>query len=214
MQRFLLVAALSIFCAAPARAQQGRAKPLDDSPVVRAMGGDVGMLFRFGGLATMSAFNHERNVNNVLLITQAGVKFVLTDHWMLPVYFGTGLRVSDTSGTGVSHTDWGIDAGAGFEYHFRIWRRISPFVGTSLSLGLSDKDYSNNSVFSFGLGPSLGVEYYIGDRVSLAAQYQLMIMLDHNDGTDTTAVGLATQTGGAVGFAAQGGGFMTLTYYF
>jgi hypothetical protein len=205
MPRQLLSLAITIVLATMASHSlaQTRFHPPDDSPVVRAAGGDYGLFFRFGGLGTMTATGErERNVNN-LLISQVGLKIAFSERWLLPIFLGTGLRLTKPSGSGESRTDWGTDAGAGFEYHFRIWRRISPFVGANLELGFNDPSGSNNFVFSAAMGPQLGVEYYFGDRVSLTAQYEFLFRINYEDSIAS-----------AFSFATQAGGILTLTYYF
>ena len=44
------------------------------------------------------------------------VKAVLSEHWMIPFFFGTGVRqVSEDQGND-SNTDFGLDLGVGIEY--------------------------------------------------------------------------------------------------
>lgn len=194
---------------------QGRLQPADDMPVVRAAGGDIGMFFRFGGLSSMTHLGVNNNsalIESVeaatyrtfheVLFHQAGIKFVFNERWMLPIFFGTGLYVVSPP-QGDSQTSWGMEMGASLEYHFRIWRRISPFVGGTLAFGFLDPSGDGNFAFTNALGPDLGVEYFWGDRVSLSAKYQFLIHMHYHD-NQHTIFGLATQTGGS----------MTLTYYF
>jgi hypothetical protein len=197
--------------AGPAAAQSPPA-PTGGDPVVRAEAGNMGMYFRFGGLATLTHSNNTRTVGP-LVFTQVGMKFVFSERLMLPVWFGTGLRVDspddDNPATNEeSATNWGIDLGVGIEYHFRIWRRISPFVGGSFGFDIEDPTQDDNVVLGVGLGPVLGVEYYIGDRVSVTGMYMFTIQFRHQDApTGTNAVttfGLSTLAGGAV----------NITYYF
>ena len=169
-------------------------------PVTRVQGAHWGFAWRFGGLATMAATGNARTVGQ-LTITQAAVKYVPNERWRIPIYAGTGLRVFDPD-TGDSRTDWGIDLGAGFEYHFRIWRRISPFVGGSFGLGASDPSGDNNWIFGFGFGPQLGIEYFVADRLSLQAFYQLVLQFEVQD------------PGFGFSFATMAGGLLTATAYF
>ena len=189
---------------ARAAANPGGANPIA-GPVVRAEGGNIGMYFLFGGLAGLTHSNVERNIG-ALLFNRVGVKFAFSEKWMLPIWFGTGLRVDSVDAPGVdATTDWGIDLGVGFEYHFRIWRRISPFFGAGLGFDIQDQTGSDNIRFGMGLGPTLGVEYYIGDRLSLSALYMFVIQLVYQDSAAaTTTFGFSTLAGGAV----------TITYYF
>ncbi len=178
-----------------------------DHPIVRAKEDDWGMFFRFGGLATLLASNNTRNVNS-LLVTQVGIKAVLSEKLMIPFFFGTGVRhISEDDGND-SQTDFGLDIGVGVEYHFRIWHRISPFIGGSLGFGISDPTGDSNMVIGIGIGPNLGVEYYVADRVSLAAQYLLVFQFENGQPPGSTGklttVQLSTLSGGA----------MNLNFYF
>lgn len=178
---------------------------LADGGVVRAEAGDFGMFFRFGGLGTLAATNNTRNVN-ALVITQVGLRMVLSEQLIIPMFLGLGLRSVDQPNMD-ANTDFGFDAGAGIEYHFRIWRRISPFVGASLGFGGSDPSGDNNGTWTIGLGPTAGVEYYVADRVSLTAQYLLTFQIDRSGtGADSHATGVSFQT--------LAGGAMNLSFYF
>ena len=65
----------------------------------------------------------------------------------------------------------------------------------------------DNLVFGIGVGPSLGVEYYIGDRLSLTALYQMVLQLAYQQAGSSSSVT-------AFSFSTLAGGAMTLTYYF
>jgi opacity protein-like surface antigen len=199
----------------PAAAPVAPAAP-DHSPVVRAQGGNVGFYFKFGGLATLDHNNTTRTVD-ALAFTQVGLKLVVSEHLMVPIYFGTGLQHSKaedcpTPNTCDTHTstDVGIEAGFGLEYHFRIWRRISPFIGAGIGVGYVNPSGANNWNVGVGFGPILGVEYYIADRLSLTAQYMLTFQVGYQksevmgDQVKTTTFDYRTQAGGA----------LVVTYYF
>jgi hypothetical protein len=188
-------------------------------PVVRAAAGDLGIAFRFGGLATLDASGNSRAVGqSAVVLTQVGLKVVLNERWMLPLYFGTGVRVNSVSasaytGASATTTDAGLDIGAGVEHHFRIWRRISPFAGASIGLTYSNPSGSSNDIIGFGAGAFLGIEYYIADRVSLAGQYMVAFQIAHQSGSSSLS---DTPTAAATSFAFQtlAGGALTLTCYF
>ncbi|MCB9647095.1 MAG: outer membrane beta-barrel protein [Deltaproteobacteria bacterium] len=200
--------------AAPSRAAAPSHAPATnrDEPVVRAHEGDWGMTFRFGGLGTLFATGNTRATDtqggstNVLL-TQVGLKKVIDETWMVPIYFGAGMRrraVDSVGGVNIdSATDWGFDVGAAIEYHFRIWRRISPYVGFGFGLGYSNPAGDDNGRFGVGMGPILGVEYYVFDHVSLQASYMMNLQIERSFGDETNTL-LATQAGGA----------LNLTFYF
>jgi hypothetical protein len=191
----------------------------DGSPVVRAVGGNMGLFFRFGGLANLFATGNSRTVSSgaagseALVITQVGMKFVRDEHWIFPIYFGSSVRLSSPE-KGDSRADWGLDLGGGFEYHFRIWRRISPFVGMNLGIGLTDPSGDNNFIFGVGLGPSLGIEYYIADRVSLAALYQVVMQVAYQLVRNVSTYPVTSTSTTGFAFQTLAGGSLYLTYYF
>ena len=121
---------------------------------------------------------------------------------MIPIFFGFGARISSPEG-GDSSGDIGFLLGGGLEYHFRIWRRISPYVGFGFGLGYSNPAGDDNGRFGVGMGPILGVEYYVFDHVSLQASYMMNLQIERSFGDETNTL-LATQAGGA----------LNLTFYF
>ena len=182
-----------------------RAKPANpEMPVVRATGKNMGMFFRFAGLGTMGV-SGESNPAAAVLMNDVGIKFVFSETLMLPIFFGMGLNLN-TPSEGDSSSNWAMDLGAGIEYHFRIWRRFSPFLGGSLRFSFSDKTGEDNMYFAMSLGPKLGIEYYIADRLSLSAAYMFMIQIAHQDGSDTSQTTFQMST--------LSGGSLTITGYF
>lgn len=154
------------------------------------------MFFRFGGLGTMSASNNTRLING-LMLTQTGLRIVASESHVFPVFFGGGYRLVSPR-LGDSEGDWGMDVGGGYEYHFRIWRRISPFVGFQLGVGISDPTGEENLVLGVGFGPTMGIEYYIADRVSLIAQYLLNFQVELVPSDEFAAFSVNTLAGGAL----------------
>jgi len=201
---------------APAPTLAAPALAPDGSPVVRAAAGNLGFFFKLGGLATLDHNNTSRNVN-ALGFTQVGLKFVVSEKLMVPVYFGTGLQHSSAEtcpGMGpcntATSTDMGIEAGAGLEYHFRIWRRISPFVGAGLGIGYVNPSGAANWNLGVGIAPYLGVEYYLGDRLSLTAEYMLTFEIGYQK---SGVVGAETSTT-TFAYRTLAGGALVITYYF
>jgi opacity protein-like surface antigen len=200
---------------APGRAAPAPAAPAPDgSPVVRAQAGNLGFFFKLGGLAMLDHNNTSRTVD-ALAFTQVGVKFVLSEKLMLPVYFGTGLQHSKLQQcdmgpcTTTKSTDMGIEGGFALEYHFRIWRRISPFVGGGLGIGYLNPAGASNWNVGVGFGPFLGVEYYLGDRLSLTAEYMLTFEVGYQK---TANVGTESTT--TFAYRTLAGGALVVTYYF
>lgn len=178
---------------------------------VRAVGGNWGIFFRGGGLANLTLENEAMDVagggDAGLLIAQVGVRAVLNERWIIPFHVGMGARIVSPE-FGDAETDFGLDVGGGFEYHFRIWRRISPFVGASLRLGVNDPagdapGGDGNWTIAFGLYPTMGVEYYVGDRVSLIMQYLMGVDMAFSDASTTVRL-----------FNTRAGGALSVSFYF
>ena len=205
-----------------ARGSKVKAAPVDeDSPVVRATGeaGNMGLFFRFGGLGEMTATGDQQGGNSGVLNTQIGLKFVMSENFMLPLFFGMGVVMTKANPDADSETGFSMDFGVGMEYHFRIWRRLSPFFGAIMKLGFydpkSDSDVDDLTI-RFHVGPTIGVEYYIADRVSLSVAYMLMITLYAStvNGDNSTSIDFNMSTKDGLDVAAESGGSMTLTFYF
>lgn len=201
-----------------ARAQEGEG----ESPVVRAQAGNWGFMFVFGGLATMISNNfnswndnarHTVNVQNYnSLYSEFGVKYMFTDPLAFYLTFGVGMvHYAPEADNQDDQTSWGLTATAGVEYHFRVWRRISPYIGASMSFGGLDPTGKENGQFLWGVGlPHVGIEYFWGDRASLAAEYTLQLALIRQ----MDPAQAAEWTGFGFGTLLSHGGNMRLTFYF
>jgi hypothetical protein len=188
----------------PAAAATKRAMVGGPSDVEMAKAGDMGIFFRFGGLATLTHAGNQRPVG-ATAVTHIGAKWVFSERWMMPIYAGSGLLVRKPDGVG-SSTDFGIEAGAGLEYHFRIWRHISPYIGATVGLFYVNPSGTDLWAFGFGLGPNLGVEYFFSDRLSFQALYTFVVAMSFQKvpANGQFAFGVTTSAGGA----------LNLTYYF
>jgi hypothetical protein len=221
-------------------------KPKPKKVVVRAKKGNMGMFFRFGGLGTMSANGNIRFADSsntqlgVQFMHEIGWKFVFSESLHLPISFGLGVWIYDPSDINcqgapnndacAAQTTWAMNFGTGLEYHFRIWRRISPFIGGLINFGFrdpynttaTDPPPPTNLIFTLTFGPTLGVEYYIGDRVSLAAQYFFLIGIQmQNDVRTITSIKTTSEfnqppqpPAAATSIAYSQGGALVLTFYF
>lgn len=199
----MLAAALILAISSPAHAE---AKADADNPVVRAVGGLWGMQFSFGGLATMSHTNSAVPNTGTLVVTQIGMRMVRSENVIIPLFFGFGTNLIDPPGDDNSAANIGLRLGGGLEYHFRIWRRISPFIG-----GYGVFDYGNptggdNWSMGITLLPTAGVEYYWGDRVSFIAQYYFGIGFNYQKVGDEGAIGFGVST--------SAGGQLSVNFYF
>jgi len=189
--------AVLVLSAAPALAQPVATKV---SPVERPIAGDMGISFAFKGLAPMSV---------------GGV----SDATIGQAFGATMLNVSPPGGGDNNRTDFGLGFGIGFQHYFRTWRRIAPYVGAKLHLSYFDPSGDKNYLVQVGIGPSLGIEYFIADRVSLSMEYNFFFSVQFEG--DNAAAGGRAGAPGAVGGTAVGlgtslwmGGQMALTFYF
>jgi hypothetical protein len=177
--------------------------PPDTSPVVRAQDGNWGMQFTFGGLAPLSiAGVPDRGVNR-LLFSELGFRRMFKNGWALPFSIGAGVFHHEPDGASAQN-DVGLAGSVGIRKYFRIWRRIAPYVGGDLRLHYLDPTGDNNWMVGIGLGPVLGIEYFVGDRVSLLFQGEAVLGIAVFDGL--TQVRAATQV--------AAGGQLGLLFYF
>jgi hypothetical protein len=221
MSRFVraVVVPILLLAAAPTRAQDtpapGPPPPAaapaapaasEAAPVVRAEPGNLGLFFRFGGLATLDLGGNSQTVNGNFILTEVGLKIVHTSQLVINLHFGTALRLQSPS-PGGNAGDVGLAGGGGVEYHFRVWRRISPFIGFDATLGYVNPTGTDNWSIGFGVGPVLGIEYYLADRLSVTAEYMGLIQITY----DKTG---ANTSNTQVGFQTLAGGALILTWYF
>ncbi|MCB9558044.1 MAG: hypothetical protein H6707_18160 [Deltaproteobacteria bacterium] len=165
-----------------------------------------GMTMRFGGLATMTATGSHidgATGGRGLVIADVGLKYVLSETLQIPFWVGTGMRTAD------GNTDWGLRFGGGMEYHFRVRKRISPFIAAGLALGIDDPTGPANWTVAIGLAAQMGIEYFIANRLSLSGLYQFGF--DFLIGDDAYP---AVPGGFVFGFATTSGGALLITAYF
>lgn len=210
--RIAIVAFALLFASSAARAQGAAPAADPNNPVVRGVGGNWGMQFSFGGLGTMATTNTALPTG-AIAFTQAGLRMMMSDQVVIPIFFGFGARISSPEG-GDSSGDIGFLLGGGLEYHFRIWRRISPFIGGNLTLAYTNPSGADNWLFAVQLAPTLGVEYFWGDRVSFIAQYFLSFNFLIQNQLFTFATGTHTQNSSLIGGGLGGGGQLSVVFYF
>ena len=183
--------------------------------VVRAEAGNMGLYFSFMGLASLgfNAVDVTRDQNGIMKgIVVAGMKLVPNDNIIIPV--GVGFRFFHQDVDSDFDTDtnsFGVAISAAVEYHFKVWKRISPYFGARVQLDYLEPAGDDNWEFGLALGPAIGVEYYIADRVSLSAEYNLMIDNRFSDGA-AKGGDVNTDFNFATGVTNAGGVY--LTFYF
>ena len=178
--------------------------PLDTQPAVRAVANNYGMTFSFGGLGNLSAGGIVDQKAGNLLFTEVGFRAVLSS---VTIPFSVGLGIANnTTRTepSISTTDFGISATAGVIKYFRVWRRIAPYYGGLFHFHYLDPSGDKNWIINMSLGPVLGIEYYIADRVSLYGQGTFQFGVTITD--PVAAIGLGT--------AISGGGQLGIAFYF
>jgi hypothetical protein len=174
----------------------------DDSPVVRPEEGQWGMQFTFGGLAPMSIAGIDNHGVNRLLFSELGFRRVLRNGWVLPFSIGAGLFHHNPDADGAAtQNDVGLSASIGIRKWFRTWRRIAPFAGADFHLRYLDPSGDNNWLVGIGLGPTLGIEYFVGDRVSLLMQGDATLGFNVFDGLLQVSLATAVSFGGQMGLA-------------
>ncbi|NOZ85493.1 MAG: porin family protein [Deltaproteobacteria bacterium] len=168
-----------------AHVQNAAAKPMPvPAPeIVRAESGNFGIYFSFGGIATLAVGATGRKIDKNRVgnaVAFAGLKLVPSDNIVIPVGIGLSFGHSDIDGDAGTN-NFGMALSGGLEYHFRVWHRISPYIGAKAQLDYLDPTGDDNWEFGINLGPSLGVEYYIADRLSLSAEYNFLMDLRFSD---------------------------------
>ncbi len=209
---------LALLFTTTARAQEPTSSPPSDpaaaasagstaSPVVTAQEGQWAFLFRFGGLAPFSFDGvNDFSVEPATatgpagqLFTEFGMRKVLK-RFSIPFWAGLAM-VNDSTRSGAtnSNTSFGLSGGVGLQYTFRAWRRIAPYVGGFTQIQFIDPTGPANWLLGFSLGPVLGVEYYIADRLSLFAQGQFALGVGIADTTARVLLGPTMSMGGNTG---------------
>lgn len=177
--------------------------PPDTQPVVRAAPGNWGMTFIFGGLAPLSVAGlGDLPLADGLMFTEIGVRRVFK-RVVIPFSFGAGITNQRTAGE-TPITSAGVSASVAVLKGFRVWRRIAPYWGAFLHTHYLDARGPDNWLVNVTVGPILGIEYFVADRVSLYGQGVFGIGSDIGKGTVKLVARAAMAAGGQLG----------LTFYF
>ena len=165
--------------------------------VRRAEAGDWGMQFTFGGLAPLSIAGVRDLGVNRLLVTELGFRRV-TENWIIPFSIGAGVFHHNPD-DGSSQNDAGLSASFGLLKPFRVWRRISPYAGGMFHFHYLDPTGANNWLVNVSIGPVIGTEFYVGDRVSLLFQGQFDVGINAFDGLTQVHASTSLAAGGQTG---------------
>jgi hypothetical protein len=140
---------------------------------------------------------------NRLLFTELGFRRVFDNGWVVPFSIGAGIFHHNPD-TGGSQNDVGLAFTVGVLRYFRTWRRIAPHGGGNVRLHYLDPTGSANWRINLIFSGLLGIEYFVGDRVSLLLQGEVGIGVSILD--QLQQVRAATQV--------PAGGQMGLVFYF
>jgi len=173
-------------------------------PVVRAGPGNWGMTFIFGGLAPLSVAGlGDQSLGDGLMFTEIGVRRVFK-RVVVPFSFGAGVSQRQSTGATKPTVSAGLSASVAVLKGFRVWRRIAPYFGGFLHTHYVDAAGPNNWLVNISVGPILGIEYYLGDRVSLYGQGIVGV----GPSLSKTSIQWVAHT------AIAAGGQLGLTFYF
>lgn len=186
----------------PPNATTVSASPPDTQPVIRAAPGNWGMTFIFGGLAPLGGLG-DQSFGDGLLFTEIGVRRVFK-RVVIPFSFGAGLARLQPAGQTTKTTAAGVSASVAVLRGFRVWRRIAPYFGAFLHAHYIHAPGAGNYLVNVSVGPILGIEYFLADRVSLYGQGVLPIGPD----ITRTGVNVVAKT------VLAAGGQLGLTFYF
>jgi hypothetical protein len=179
-------------------------QPPDTQPVLRAAPGNWGMTFIFGGLAPLTLGGlGDRKIGDGLLFTEIGVRRVFK-RVVIPFSIGAGISRAQPEGATAKTTTAGVSASVAVLKGFRVWRRIAPYWGAFFHTHYIHAGGSGNWLLNFSVGPILGIEYFLADRVSLYGQGVFGI------GPDITRTTVSVSASSAI----AAGGQLGLTFYF
>jgi hypothetical protein len=165
--------------------------------IERAKPGHWGMQFTFGGLAPLSIAGIRDHGVYRLLMTELGFRYV-ADKVIVPFSVGAGVFHHNPN-QGSKQNDAGLSASVGVLKPFRVWRRISPYFGGMFHLHYLDPTGDNNWLFNVAVGPVIGTEFYVGDRVSLLFQGQLDVGINMLDAVTQVRASTSLAAGGQTG---------------
>ena len=155
---------------APPPAPADPSNPPDTRPVVRAGPGNWGMTFIFGGLSPISVAGlGDQQLADGVIFTEIGVRRVFK-RVVVPFSIGAGVTSRQNAGDLKPTIAAGVSASVAVLRGFRVWRRIAPYYGGFVHTHYVDAAGPDNWLVNVSIGPILGIEYYLGDRVSLYGQ--------------------------------------------
>ena len=155
---------------APPPVADDSSDPPDTRPVVRAGPGNWGMTFIFGGLSPISVAGlGDQQLADGVIFTEIGVRRVFK-RVVVPFSIGAGMTSRQNAGDLKPTISAGVSASVAVLRGFRVWRRIAPYYGGFVHTHYVDAAGPDNWLVNVSIGPILGIEYYLGDRVSLYGQ--------------------------------------------
>jgi len=180
------------------RESQTRAAQGDGDPVERFEAGMWGMQFTFGGLASLSIAGVDTHGVNRTLFPELGFRKVRSDEWSIPFSIGAGVFHHEPDGSSAQN-DLGIAGSVGAQRYFRVWRRIAPYAGGRFHLHYLDPTGTDNWLVNIAVGPTLGIEYFVGDRVALTLEGDALVGINVFDALLQVDWGTSLAAGGQTG---------------
>lgn len=228
--RLSLFALLSLFVLSSAVAQT-------EAPTLTT--GSRALLFSFGGLANLNANAFDGGVGGKYYISndwalRGGIQFA-TANRTIPANPGPG-----QVGTDGSQSAWRFGISAALEYHLTK-NRVSPYVGGGMGFSLTRTESKNTVIgtgaqttrknsaggetiegatyvagSAIGVYGLAGVEFFLVNEVSLAAEYRLGLTITSRADEEVTSgnTTVTTKVGGSTIFGVATGGALTLSVYF
>lgn len=224
MKKTLIILLVVFSFAANIYAQDAAVKPATSA-------GTAGLLFTFSGLSNLGAGNFEGGFGGKYFFTKSlavrGILNFTSASQTVPS------NVDDVDDTEASATEFGI--GAALEYHFG-YKRVSPYLGGGVGFSTTSTEQTgegytltndlggqNVNGTNFNAGTALevyglvGVEFFLFDELSLAAEYRLGFGSFSEADEEQKVEGFETVTtegGSGSQIALQSQGFLTLAIYF
>lgn len=102
------------------------------------------------------------------------LRFWVDEHYTIDL----DMAVSRVSPEGSSHATR-LQPGLGLSYHWNSGQKMRPYIGLRGGLDrLSNGDQSFTDVL---IGPTIGAEYFLSERFSVAGEYQLIFVTTDDD---------------------------------
>ncbi len=172
----------------------------DDDEIEGFAKGLWAMRFIFGGLAPLNVGGLSNNNVNRLTFTEMGFRRVVGEQVAIDFSVGAGVFHHNPD-EGDSQNDVGLATSYGIQRWFKVRKRIAPFVGGRLRLNYAEPDGRANWQVGVGFGPMMGIEYFVGNRLSLTMQGEAQLGFNVFRGLLQVQAATMITAGGQTGLA-------------